>query len=135
MVVILAPDSNEPPLDARLDIFHAVPGGVSRVGRLVFHARPVLVSGIVKDREGRPLFGAMLRVELVDGPLGEPTAQIAKASDRRGGFTLHGRIEGPELRLVVSRRGYRPLTRDGVRPGSVGLQIVLEANGDAVRKR
>ena len=135
VVVILVPDSNEPPLDARLDISHALPGGVSEVGRLVFHARPTLVSGIVKDRKGRPLFGAMLRVELVDGPLGEPTAQIAKASDRRGAFTLHGRSEASELRLVVSRRGYQTLTRDGVRPGSVGLEIVLEAGVDGPRKR
>lgn len=133
VVVILVPESNGPPLDARLDISRALPDGVSKVGDLVFQPRPTLVSGFVKDGKGRPLFRAMLRVELVDGPLGEPTEQIA--SDRQGAFTLHGRSEASELRLVVSHRGYQTLTRDGVRVGSVDLEIVLQAGGDAPRER
>lgn len=122
----LFPRDGEAPLVARLDLSHPLPPGDHDLGTALFRPLPAVVSGRVTDPAGIPLFGAHVRAEVPIGQGWQALRDLAATSDRDGGFTIYGETQASELRLRCLRRGYEEGILGPVRPGSSGLELVIE---------
>jgi len=118
----------EPPMEARRVLTQPLTGGEYDLGDLVFTSPPALVSGVVHDAGGRPLFGASVRIQLPDGSrAGTPDRNTR--TDRRGMFTIYGTFDADVVTVVIAQRGFKTLRQKNVRPGTSGLEVTLETGG------
>lgn len=125
--------ATEPPMEARRELTRPLKGGDYDLGDLVFHSPPALVSGVVRDVGGRPLFGASVRIQLSSGarPGGARSGIPDRntRTDRRGMFTIYGTCDDDVLTVVVAQPGFATLRTKGVRPGTSDLQLTLNTGG------
>lgn len=126
--VLLRSSASDPLLEARRALPHPLEGGAHDLGDLLFRSPPALVSGVVRDIGGRPVFGASVRVILSAGSrLG--LADRSARTDRRGMFTVYGTCDEQAVSVVVAQRGFTTLRQKNVRPGTSGLELTLITAG------
>jgi hypothetical protein len=120
--------TTEPPMEARRELTRPLTGGEYDLGDLVFDSPPALVSGLVHDASGRPLFGASVRIQVADGSRAG-VADRSTRTDRRGRFTIYGTCDADVVTVVVAQRGFITLRQKNVRPGTSDLQLTLATGG------
>lgn len=109
--------------------------GENDLGELVLRAAGALCSGIVQDRAGAPIAGAVVEIErkvVYDATRADGfywhDADIADVkSGDDGRFTVAGHAAGEELAVSVRCKGWLPRAREPFAPGTAGLVFVLDA--------
>ena len=115
-------------LVARVELPELVVGDEHDLGVVTFRSLPALARGVVQDRAGEPVRGALVTAE---GPSGSGIRVATTRTGDDGEFVLVGRSERWGGRLSVQAEGYSALLADGISRKWEGRVEVDQASAGA----
>jgi hypothetical protein len=131
-----------PARQAELGPVHTRRGEEVDLGNIQLRPLPLVVSGIVVDAAGEPVYWASVRTQekatwkaYPDDPECEvvvywnPVNEYMVQTDREGRFEVRGRPRPGELAITANREGYLYTERLPIVPGQEGITLVLEKEG------
>lgn len=113
------------PMYARLDLSGALKSGETDIGTVAFAAKPLLVSGTVRDMSGVGLTGVHVRV-LPKGGQGRQVVKFAATSLQDGKFSIYGELDdATSFEVMAVRRNYKEARLDDLEPGVTDIVLTM----------
>jgi hypothetical protein len=115
-------------LAAFLDLSREFPPGETVLGELLLAEEPLLASGRVVDRRGRPIAAIQVRAEVLDANGAEVGSQwTGSTTDAEGRFEIRSPMPAAKTRLTARGEGYLDSAPLEVAAATRDVEITLDA--------